>query len=74
MLQTLFQKCFSAILVLSVLPSGSASKESACNGGDLGWIPGSERSLGEGNAYPLQYSCLQNSMEEEPEELQFMGL
>ena len=38
-------------------------KESACNGGDLGSIPGSGRSLGGGNGYPLQYSCLENSME-----------
>ena len=37
-------------------------KESACNGGDLGSIPGFGRSAGEGNGYPLQYSCLENSM------------
>ena len=43
-------------------PGGSDSKESACNAGDLGLIPGSERSPGEGNGYPLQYSCLQNRM------------
>ena len=36
---------------------------SACNAGDLGLIPGSGRSLGEGNGYPLQYSCLENSMD-----------
>ena len=39
------------------------SKESACNEGDLGSIPGSGRSPGEGNDYPLQYSCLENSMD-----------
>ena len=44
------------------LPSGSDGKESACNVGDLGSIPGSGRSPGEGNGYPLQYSCLRNSM------------
>ena len=44
-------------------PSGSDGKESACNAGDLGSIPGLERSPGEGNGYPLQYSCLENSME-----------
>ena len=44
-------------------PGGSASKESACNAGDLGSIPGSERSTGEGNENPLQYSCLENSMD-----------
>ena len=44
-------------------PSGSDGKESACNGGDLGSIPGSRRSPGEGNGYPLQYHCLENSMD-----------
>ena len=43
-------------------PYGSAGKESACNAGDLGSIPGLGRSLGEGKDYPLQYSGLQNSM------------
>ena len=43
-------------------PGGSDGKESACNAGDLGSIPGSERSPGEGNGNPLQYSCLENSM------------
>ena len=37
-------------------PGGSDGKESACNAGDLGMIPGSGRSSGEGNSYPLQYS------------------
>ena len=41
---------------------GSDGKESACNAGDLGLIPGSGRSLGGGNGYPLWYSCLENSM------------
>ena len=41
----------------------SDSKESACNVGDQGSIPGSGRSPGEGNGYPLQYSCLGNLME-----------
>ena len=35
----------------------------ACNAGDLGSIPGSERSPGEGNGNPLQYSCLENPMD-----------
>ena len=43
-------------------PGGLASKESACNAGDLGSIPGLGRSLGEGICYPLQYSGLENSM------------
>ena len=44
-------------------PGGSDSKESACNTGDLGSIPWSGRSPGEGNGYPIQYSCLEDSME-----------
>ena len=44
-------------------PGGSVSKESACNAGDPGSIPGSGRSPGEGNDYPLQYSCLDNFMD-----------
>ena len=43
--------------------SGSAGKESACNAGDLGSIPGLERSPGEGNDYPLQYPGLENPMD-----------
>jgi len=42
---------------------GSEVKASACNVGDLGLIPGSERSPGEGNGTPLQYSCLENPMD-----------
>ena len=45
------------------LPYSSDVEESACNGGDLGLIPGSERSPGEGNGNPLQYSCLENLMD-----------
>ena len=43
--------------------SGSAGKESACNEGDLGWIPGLGRSPGEGKGYSLQYFGLENSMD-----------
>ena len=50
---------------------GSDGKESACNAGALGSIPGSRRCPGEENDYPLQYSCLENS--QEPGELQAMG-
>ena len=42
---------------------GSADKESACNAGDLGSIPGLGRSPGEEKGYPLQYSGLENSMD-----------
>ena len=41
----------------------SDGKESSCNKEDLSLIPGSRRSPGEGNGYPLQYSCLENSMD-----------
>ena len=44
-------------------PCSSVSKESACNAGDLGLIPGSGRSPGEENGNPLQYSCLGNPMD-----------
>ena len=44
-------------------PCGSADKESTCNAGDLGSIPGLGRSPGEGKGYPLQYSGLENSMD-----------
>ena len=41
-------------------PGGAEVKASACNVGQLGLIPGSARSPGEGNGNPLQYSCLEN--------------
>jgi len=41
-------------------PGGSDGKESACNARELGLIPRSRRSPGEGNGNPLQYSCLEN--------------
>ena len=44
-------------------PGGSNGKESACNAGDPVSIPGWGISLGEGNGYPLRYSCLENSMD-----------
>ena len=44
-------------------PGGSAGKESSCNAGDLGLIPGLGRSPGEGKGYPLQSSGLENSMD-----------
>ena len=48
-------------------PGGSDGKESACNAGDLGSIPGLGTSPGEGNGNPLQYSCLdQNRQTVEP--------
>ena len=53
------------IIVSSGFPGGSDSKESPCNSGNPGLIPGSGRSPGEGNGNPLQYSCLENSMDRE---------
>ena len=44
------------------LPSWLSGEESACNAGDAGSVPGAGRSPGEGNGYPLQYSCPKNSM------------
>ena len=54
------------ILVLATMwgsPGASAGKESTFNEGDLGLIPGLGRSPGEGNGYPVQYSCLENPMD-----------
>ena len=45
------------------LPDGSDGKRPTCNAGAVGSIPGSERSPGEANGYPLQYSCLENTMD-----------
>ena len=50
-------------MVAGGFPGGSADKESTCNAGDLGSIPGLGKSPGEGNGYPLQYSGLENSMD-----------
>ena len=53
---------YMCIYIYMGFPGGSAAKEIACNGRDLGSIPGLGRSPGEGNGYPLQYSGLENSM------------
>ena len=50
-----------AVLISVGFPGGSNGKESTGNAGDLGLTPGLGRSPGEGNGYPLQYSCLENS-------------
>ena len=49
--------------MMTGFPGGSAGKESACNAGDLGSIPGLGRCPGEGKCYPLQYPGLENSMD-----------
>ena len=58
----------------SNFPGGSVGKESAHNAGDLGSIPGSGWSPGEGNSNPLQYSCPEIPWTEEPGRLQSMVL
>ena len=55
------------------LPWWLEGKESACNAGELGSIPGLGRSLGEGNGYPLQYSYLENSTDRKPGRLPSTG-
>ena len=59
---------------LEGLPRWLSGKESACSAGDPGSIPRLGRSPGEGNGNPLQYSCLENPLTEEPSGLQSMGL
>ena len=51
------------VIFAELLPFGLAGKESTCNAGDLGSIPGLGRSPGKGNSYPFQYSGLENSMD-----------
>ena len=60
---TLFLLHSSDFLSSLCFPCGSAGKESACNVGDPGSIPGFGRCPGEGEDYPLQYSGLENSMD-----------
>ena len=50
-------------LFISYFPGSSVGKDFACSAGDLGSSPGSERSPGEENGYPLQCSCLENPMD-----------
>ena len=49
-------------------------KNPPANAGDMGWIPGTGRSPGEGNGNPIQYSCLEDTMDRKPDGLQSMGL
>ena len=68
------------VLILSMntlgFPGGAVAENPLANAGDsrdAGSIPGSGRSPGEGNGYPLQYSCLENSQTEEPGRGQSVG-
>ena len=54
---------FVSSVIIPVLPGGSLVKNLPANTGDAGLIPGSRRYPGEGNGNPLQYSCLENSMD-----------
>ena len=57
--------CFKAITMKGKdFPGGSDGKVSSYNAGDLGSVPGLGRSPAEGNGNPLQYSCLENPMDE----------
>ena len=51
------------LCIILGFPGSSAGRESTCNAGDPGSIPGLRRYPGEGNGYPLQYSCLENFMD-----------
>ena len=55
--------CLPQLKIKRGFPDSSAGKESACNAGDLGLVPGLGKSPGEGKGYPLQYSGLENSMD-----------
>ena len=66
-------KCKELLMAGGGFPDGSDGKNSACNAGDLGSIPGSGRSTGAGNGYPLHYSCLENFTDRRVCPLQSMG-
>ena len=51
------------LIELTGFPGGTSGKEPTCNAGDVGSIPGSGRSPGEGHGNPLQYSCRENPMD-----------
>ena len=59
----IINRLFRADMINKGFPGGSEVKASASNTGDLGSIPGSGRSPGEGTGNPLQYSCLENPMD-----------
>ena len=60
--------------IILVFPGGADGKESACNVGDPGSIPGSGRSPGGGNGNPLQCSCLENPMDRGAWRVTFHGI
>ena len=68
----MFAKCMTKHFI--DIFDGSDDKDSTCNVGNLGLIPGLGGFPAKGNSYPLQYSCLENSGTEEPGSLQSLGL
>ena len=54
---------YDTFIISLGFPGGSDDEESACSAGDLGSITGLGRSPGEGNGHPIQYLCLENSMD-----------
>ena len=56
------------------LPQWLSGEESTCIAGDVGLIPGLERSSGGGNGYPLQYSCLKNPIDRGPWQARVCGV
>ena len=50
-------------MIMNMVPNGADGKESDCNAGDSGSVPGLGGSPAEGNGNPLQYSCLENAMD-----------
>ena len=69
----IFHVCISVYTDMG-FPGGSAGKESVCNAGDLGSIPGLGRSPVDGNGNPLQYSCLGNPVDREAWQATVHGL
>jgi len=61
--QGTYKICLVPFIVYKELLQGHGGKELVCNTGELGLIPGWERSPGEGSGNPLQFSCLENSMD-----------
>ena len=59
----MYSKLFIHYYIVYTFSGGTDGEESACNAGHLSSIPGSGRSYGEGNGNPLQYSCIENSMD-----------
>ena len=70
----LIRLCINCLPPAKGAYAASASKESACNAGHLGLTPGSGKSPGEGNGYPLQYSCLEKPMDKGAWEVTVHGI